>query len=215
MFGQLIRLAALGTLGIAAGLAAMNPLPNPVVDLPKASGEQTAVLAGGCFWCTEAVFEHVIGVKQVISGYAGGTKETAHYEIVSSGRTDHAESIQVTFDPAKVSYGTLLKVFFGVAHDPTTKDRQGPDWGKQYRSEIFYANEDQKRVAEAYIKQLDEAGVFKKPIVTQVAPLKAFYPAEDYHQDFVAHHPGHPYVVVNSIPKLHKLEKTFPDLYRK
>jgi peptide-methionine (S)-S-oxide reductase len=215
MFGQLIRLAVLGTLGIAAGLAAMNPLPNPVVDLPKASGEQTAVLAGGCFWCTEAVFEHVIGVKKVISGYSGSTKETAHYEIVGSGRTDHAESIQVTFDPAKVSYGTLLKVFFGVAHDPTTKDRQGPDWGRQYRSAIFYANEDQKRVAEAYIKQLDEAGVFKKPIVTQVVPLKAFYPAEEYHQDFVARHPDHPYVVVNSIPKLHKLEKTFPDLYRK
>ena len=215
MFGQLIRLAVLGTLGMAAGLAAMNPLPSPVVDLPKASGEQTAVLAGGCFWCTESVFEHVIGVKKVISGYAGGTKETAHYEIVGSGRTGHAESIQVTFDPAKISYGTLLKVFFGVAHDPTTKDRQGPDWGKQYRSEIFYANEDQKRVAEAYIKQLDEADVFKKPIVTQVAPLEAFYPAEEYHQDFVAHHPDHPYVVVNSIPKLHKLEKTFPDLYRK
>ena len=215
MFRQLIRLAVLGTLGIAAGLAAMNPLPNPIVDLPKAPGEQIAVLAGGCFWCTEAVFEHVIGVKKVISGYAGGTRETARYEIVGSGRTDHAESIQVTFDPAQVSYGTLLKVFFGVAHDPTTKDRQGPDWGKQYRSEIFYANEDQKRVSEAYIKQLDAAGVFKKPIVTEVAPLKAFYPAEDYHQDFVARHPDHPYVVVNSIPKLHKLEKSFPDLYRK
>lgn len=209
------KMAMAAVLGAAAALAAMNPLPAPVVDAPRASGEQTAVLAGGCFWCTEAVFEHVAGVKKVISGYAGGSRETAHYEMVGSGRTGHAESIQVTFDPAKISYGTILKVFFGVAHDPTTLNRQGPDWGTQYRSAIFYANEDQKRVAEAYIKQLDGAGVFKKPIVTQVAELKAFYPAEDYHQDFVAHHPDHPYVVANSLPKLHKLEKTFPELFRK
>lgn len=212
---KLEKLALAAALGMAAACGAAVPVPAPVVDLPKASGEQTAVLAGGCFWCTEAVFEHVKGVKKVISGYAGGTKETAHYEMVGSGKTGHAESIQVTFDPAQISYGTILKVFFAVAHDPTTLNRQGPDWGTQYRSAIFYANEDQKRVAEAYIKQLDEAGAFKKPIVTQVAQLKAFCAAEDYHQDFVAHHPDHPYVVVNSIPKLHKLEKTFPELYRK
>lgn len=212
---KLEKLALAAVLGVAAACGAAVPVPAPVVDLPKASGEQTAVLAGGCFWCTEAVFEHVKGVKKVISGYAGGTKDTAHYEMVGSGKTGHAESIQVTFDPAQISYGTILKVFFAVAHDPTTLNRQGPDWGTQYRSAIFYANEDQKRVAEAYIKQLDEAGAFKKPIVTQVAQLKAFYAAEDYHQDFVAHHPDHPYVVVNSIPKLHKLEKTFPELYRK
>lgn len=215
MLIRMIKLSLTAALVAIATFAAMTPVPNPVVDLPKTSGEQTAVLAGGCFWCTEAVFEHVIGVKNVVSGYAGGSRETAHYEMVGSGRTGHAESIQITFDPSVVSYGTLLKVFFAVAHDPTTLNRQGPDWGTQYRSAVFYANDDQKRVAEAYIKQLDEAHVFKKPIVTQVTPLKGFYPAEGYHQDFVAHHPDHPYVVVNSLPKLHKLQKTFPELYRK
>ena len=224
MFGRLIRFVAFPALAILAGLlflnpdsglAAMGPIPDPSVDVPVTPGTQTAVLAGGCFWCSEAVFDHVKGVKKVVSGFAGGTKETAHYEVVSAGNTDHAESIQITYDPAQISYGTILKVFFGVAHDPTTLNRQGPDWGKQYRSAIFYSNEDQKRVAEAYIKQLDEAQIFKKPIVTQVVPLKGFYPAEAYHQNYVALHPENPYVRVNSLPKLSKLAKTFPDLYKK
>ena len=189
-------------------------LPNPAVDLPVAKGKQTAVLAGGCFWCTEAVFEHVKGVERVVSGYAGGDADSAHYEVVGSGRTNHAESIQVTFDPAKITYGQILKIFLAVAHDPTQKDRQGPDWGRQYRSAVFYKDADQKRIAEAYIKQLTDAKVFAKPIATEVAKLPAFYPAEEYHQDFVKRNPNHRYVVVNSIPKVEKLKKEFPDLYR-
>jgi peptide-methionine (S)-S-oxide reductase len=189
-------------------------LPNPAVDLPAAKGKQTAVLAGGCFWCTEAVFEHVKGVERVVSGYAGGDAESAHYEVVGSGRTNHAESIQVTFDPAKITYGQILKIFFAVAHDPTQKDRQGPDWGRQYRSAVFYKDADQKRIAEAYVKQLTDAKAFAKPIATEVAKLPAFYPAEEYHQDFVKRNPQHRYVVVNSVPKVEKLKKEFPDLYR-
>lgn len=198
---------------LMAGLMAVT-LPDPTVD-PKATGKQTAILAGGCFWCTEAVFEHVNGVEKVISGYAGGDAKTAHYEIVGSGQTKHAESIEITYDPAKISYGTILKVFFSVAHDPTTKDRQGPDWGPQYRSAIFYKDAEQKKVAEAYIKQLTDAKAFGKPIVTQVTALEKFYPAEGYHQDFVKLHPDHGYVVANAFPKLEKLKKQFPDLYRK
>jgi peptide-methionine (S)-S-oxide reductase len=208
------RLLVFASAGLAA-IASVAPFPDPTVDLPRTGGEQKAVFAGGCFWCTEAVFDHVMGVKKVISGFAGGTAETAHYETVSSGRTNHTESIEITYDPAQISYGTLLKVFFSVAHDPTEKDRQGPDWGRQYRSAIFYLNADQKRVAEDYIKQLDQSGVFKKPIVTEVTPLKGFYPAEEYHQHFVARHPSHPYVVVNSLPKLAHLKKMYPELYRK
>jgi peptide-methionine (S)-S-oxide reductase len=175
----------------------------------KAKGKQTLVLAGGCFWCTEAVFERLIGVDKVVSGYAGGDAATAHYEIVGSGKTNHAESIEITYDPSKISMGQLLKVFFAVAHDPTTLNRQGPDWGKQYRSAIFYKDEEQKKIAEAYIKQLDEAHVFNKPIVTEVTQLKAFYPAEAYHQHYVQLHPDNPYVQQNSIPKLEKLKKQF------
>lgn len=198
---------------LMAGLMAAT-LPDPTVD-PKATGKQTAVLAGGCFWCTEAVFEHVTGVEKVISGYAGGDAKTAHYEIVGSGQTKHAESIEITYDPAKISYGTILKVFFAVAHDPTTKDRQGPDWGPQYRSAIFYKDAEQKKVAEAYIQQLTDVKAFGKPIVTQVTALEKFYPAEGYHQDFVKLHPDHGYVVANALPKLDKLKKQFPELYRK
>lgn len=195
-------------------IATAATLPNPAVDLPAAKGKQTAVLAGGCFWCTEAVFEHVKGVERVVSGYAGGDAESAHYEVVGSGRTNHAESIQVTFDPAKITYGQILKIFFAVAHDPTQKDRQGPDWGRQYRSAVFFKDADQKRIAEAYIKQLTDAKVFAQPIATEVAKLPAFYPAEEYHQDFVKRNPQHRYVVVNSVPKVEKLKKEFPDLYR-
>jgi peptide-methionine (S)-S-oxide reductase len=195
-------------------IATAATLPNPAVDVPAAKGKQTAVLAGGCFWCTEAVFEHVKGVERVVSGYAGGDADSAHYEVVGSGRTNHAESIQVTFDPSKITYGQILKIFFAVAHDPTQKDRQGPDWGRQYRSAVFYKDADQKRIAEAYIKQLTDAKVFAKSIATEVAKLPAFYPAEEYHQDFVKRNPNHRYVVVNSVPKVEKLKKEFPDLYR-
>jgi peptide-methionine (S)-S-oxide reductase len=191
--------------------------PAPAVDQDPstANGKQTAVLSGGCFWCTEAVFEQLAGVTDVTSGYAGGTANEAHYEMVGSGRTNHAESVRITFDPSRITYGTILKVFFSVAHDPTTKDRQGPDWGRQYRSAIWYKDAEQEKVARTYIQQLTAAKVFKSPIVTEVSPLKAFYPAEDYHQHYVTNHPSNPYVVVNSIPKLEKLRKTYPELLKK
>lgn len=178
------------------------------------SATETAVLSGGCFWGVEAVFEHVKGVKSVVSGYSGGDAATSSYPKVSSGRTRHAESVQISFDPAQVSYAELLKVFFTVAHDPTQLDRQGPDVGPQYRSAIFYASEEQKRAAEAAIAGLERARVFARPIVTQVAPLQAFYAAEAYHQDYLARHPTQPYIVVNDLPKLSALERTLPALYR-
>jgi peptide-methionine (S)-S-oxide reductase len=170
-----------------------------------------AVLAGGCFWCVEAVYKQLDGVTSVTSGYAGGTAETADYDVVSSGRTGHAEAVEVRFDPAKVSYGQLLKVFFSIAHDPTTRDRQGPDVGKQYRSVIFYANDAQRRVAEAYIAQIDRAKVFAAPIVTEVKPLERFYKGEDYHQDYADRNPAQPYIVYNAAPKVQKVRKYFPD----
>lgn len=202
----------------AAGLssAASVPFPDPTVDVkPRGPAKQTAVFAGGCFWCTEAVFEIMDGVEDVVSGYTGGTKETAKYDIVSTGRTGHAESIIITFDPTKTSYGQLLKIFFSVAHDPTTLNRQGADVGPQYRSEIFYVDDEQKQVAEAYIKQLNEAGVFKKPIVTQVAKLDKFYSAEAYHQDYARGNPLQPYIVGVSDPKVEKLKKLYPGCVRK
>jgi peptide-methionine (S)-S-oxide reductase len=214
--GQALVLAAV-TCALLAAPAAATTIPDPAIDAERPDGKtkQVACFAGGCFWCTEAVFEQIAGVDKVISGYAGGDKKSAHYEIVSAGKTDHAESIQITFDPARISYGQLLKIFFSVAHDPTQLNQQGPDHGRQYRSAIFYVNPEQKRIAEAYIKQLTEAGVFHKPIVTQVSELKAFYPAEDYHQDFVKRNPDHPYVVVNAIPKIQKTRKEFPALIKK
>ena len=190
-------------------------IPAPLVDNPKASGPlQTAVLAGGCFWGVQGVFEHMRGVMKVLSGYSGGEKATAQYEIVSSGRTGHAESVQIVFDPKEVSYGELLQVYFSVAHDPTELNRQGPDTGTQYRSEIFYADDSQKRIAQAYIAQLDKARIFRSGIVTRVDPLKGFYPAEDYHQDFLIKNPQFPYIVVNDIPKIQNLKKVFPAYYR-
>ena len=171
------------------------------------------MLAGGCFWGVEAVFEHVKGVTQVVSGYSGGTKETADYRKVSSGATGHAESVQISYDPSRITYGQLLKIYFSVAHNPTELNRQGPDSGPQYRSAIFYANDEQKRVASAYIAQLEAAKVFRRPVVTQVVPLKAFYPAEAYHQDYVVHHPYEPYIVINDLPKIANLQRQFPDLY--
>ena len=207
-------------LALAALLTACSnavTLPDPETDVKTtAKGKQRAVFAGGCFWCTEAVFEQLLGVDKVVSGYAGGDKASAHYELVGEGKTEHAESIEITFDPAKITYGQLLKVFFSVAHDPTTLNRQGPDYGRQYRSAVFYVDAEQKRVSDAYIKQLTEANSFhKKQIVTQVAELKTFYPAEEYHQDFVKRNPRHPYVVVNALPKIEKTKKEFPSLTRK
>jgi len=191
------------------------PLPAAAVDAPRAKtpSTQTAVFAGGCFWGVEAVFRHTRGVSKAVSGYAGGTKGEADYETVSSGRTRHAESVQVTYDPAQVSYGELLRIFFSVAHDPTQLNRQGPDHGPQYRSAIFTTTDEQKRVAQAYIAQLAAAKVFPQPIVTEVTPLPAFYAAEDYHQDYLAKHPNQPYIVFNDLPKLAALKEQFPSRY--
>jgi peptide-methionine (S)-S-oxide reductase len=212
--GQFVAALALPVLAAYAGAA---PLPTPAVDIPAPSvkGPQTAVFAGGCFWGVEAVFRHVKGVTRAVSGYAGGMIVKPSYEQVVTGRTGHAESVEVTYDPAQVSYGQLLAVFFSVAHDPTQKDRQGPDVGTQYRSAIFYVNDDQKRVAEAYIDQLDKAKTFGGPIVTQVAKLPAFWPAEDYHQNYLALHPTQPYIVIHDLPKLAALQKDWPALYTK
>ncbi|MBV8808729.1 MAG: peptide-methionine (S)-S-oxide reductase MsrA [Acidobacteriaceae bacterium] len=193
------------------------PFPEPAVDVPvaEAHGEQTAVLAGGCFWGMEGVFERVIGVTNVVSGFAGGQKSTAHYEEVSTGRTGHAESVKITFDPTKITYGQLLRIYFSVAHDPTQKDHQGPDWGTQYRSAIFYDGDDQKRVAEAYIKQLTDAHVFSHRIVTQVVPLTGFYAAEAYHQHFLDNNMTYPYIVYNDLPKIAALKKDYPELCKR
>jgi peptide-methionine (S)-S-oxide reductase len=178
------------------------------------AAEQTAVFAGGCFWGVEAIFEHVKGVNSVVSGYSGGTKETADYEIVSSGKTDHAESVMIKFDPAKVSYQQLLLIFFSVAHDPTQLNQQGPDHGRQYRSVIFYLNDEQKSQALAFVKAVTDSKALAKPVVTEIVPFKAFYNAETEHQDFVRLNPTYDYVVYNDLPKLKELKKKFPELYR-
>lgn len=191
-------------------------LPNPNVDAAATSaGEQMAVVAGGCFWGVQAVFQHVKGVKGAISGYAGGSASTAQYETVSTGNTGHAESVAIRFDPAQISYGQLLKIFFSVAHDPTEKNHQGPDYGSQYRSVIFYANDEQKHIAESYIQQLEDAKVFRHRIVTEVTPLKGFYTAEAYHQNYATLHPDEPYIAINDLPKVDHLRKEFPELYIK
>jgi peptide-methionine (S)-S-oxide reductase len=192
-------------------------LPDPVVDTPLAAkpSKQMTVVAGGCFWGIQAVFQHVKGVKEAISGYSGGSPKTAEYETVSTGQTGHAESVKVTFDPSQVSYGQLLKVFFSVGLDPTQLNRQGPDTGTQYRSVLFYANDEQKRVAEAYIAQLERAKVFPRPVVTQVVPLNGFYSAEPYHQNYATLHPDDPYIAFNDAPKVEHLKQQFPALYKK
>jgi peptide-methionine (S)-S-oxide reductase len=210
---RLTFLAALLTAGSLAFAAAS--FPEPAVDVKPRTGKQTAVFAGGCFWCTEAVFEIMEGVDNVVSGYSGDTKETAKYDVVSTGRTRHAEAILITFDPAKTSYGELLKIFFSVAHDPTTLNRQGPDIGPQYRSAIFYTDEEQKRVAETYIKQINDANVFRSPIVTELVPLEKFYTAEGYHQDYARQNRSNPYIVNVSDPKVEKLKKLYPGCVRK
>ena len=190
-------------------------VPDPKVDSPLAlaKGQETAVVAGGCFWGIQAVFEHLKGVIHATSGYSGGAANTATYEKVCSGRTGHAEAVQIVFDPSQISYGQVLKVFFSVAHDPTELNRQGPDVGTQYRSAIFCTSEDQKKIVEAYVKQLDEARVFGLPIATQIVPLEAFYPAEDYHQGYAEQHPENMYIVINDLPKVKNLKKQFPSLY--
>ena len=220
------RLGVLIVLTAFAGFACNRPLhaavdlPAPEVDLvaaPAADGEAAraeVVLAGGCFWCTEAVFEHLNGVSEVVSGYAGGAADDAEYQQVSAGLTDHAEVIRVVYDPTVISYGTLLRVFFSVAHDPTQVDRQGNDKGRQYRSAVFFADADQKQVARAYIDQLDAAAVFEQPIATRLEPLTTFHPAEDYHQDYAEHHPNQGYVRGVALPKVAKLQKQFPDLLK-
>jgi peptide-methionine (S)-S-oxide reductase len=197
-----------------AGLAIEFPDSLQDIALAPTSGEQVAVLAGGCFWCVEAVFQELEGVLEVTSGYAGGTAETANYRAVCSGATNHAEVIRVRFDPARISYGQILKVFFSVAHDPTQLNRQGNDRGRQYRSAIFYADAAQKAVAEAYIRQLNEASVFSAPIVTTVEPLDGFYEAEAYHQNYAARHPDQPYIAYTATPKVDKLRKYFGERLR-
>lgn len=216
VFVAIVALAASITWSRASAAADPNRLPNPVVDAPStAAGTQTAVFSGGCFWGIQAVFQHVKGVQTATSGYSGGPASAADYDTVSTGTTGHAESVQVVYDPSQISYGQLLKVFLSVAHDPTQLNRQGPDSGTQYRSAIFYADGEQKKIADAYIAQLEEAKLFARPIVTQVAPLKAFYPAEAYHQNYATLHPDNPYIAVNDAPKVEHLREQFPDLYKK
>lgn len=200
----------------ASASSAKGALPSPAIDVPKttAKSEQTLVLAGGCFWGVEAVFEHLKGVSNVVSGYSGGSAKTANYDRVSNGQTGHAEAVKITYDPSKISYGQLLKVFFSVAHDPTQLNRQGPDIGTQYRSAIFFSNPAQKQVAQAYIQQLNQARIFPKSIVTQVTPLNKFYAAEEYHQNFITKNPNYPYVVFHDLPKLNQLKQQFATLYR-
>jgi peptide-methionine (S)-S-oxide reductase len=186
----------------------------PTIDNPKSAGSaQTAVLSGGCFWGVQGVFEHVRGVKNVIAGYAGGDRATAQYESVSSGTTGHAESVSISFDPSMISYGQILQIAFSVVHDPTQLNRQGPDVGTQYRSAIFYADDTQKRIAEAYISQLDRSHAFARPLVTRVERLRGFYPAEAYHQDYLIHNPTQPYIAIYDLPKIENFRRTFPELY--
>ena len=210
-----LTLAALAACQLRAD-AVDKVIPAPAVDTPaaEATGPQTAVLAGGCFWGVQGMFEHVQGVTKVVAGYSGGSKTTAHYQMVGTETTGHAESVEITFDPKQVSYGQLLQLFFSVAHDPTQLDRQGPDRGPSYRSEIFFASPSQERVARAYVKQLTEAKVFAAPIATKIEPLKAFYPAEDYHQDYLIQHPNQPYIVFNDLPKIEALKRVYPERYR-
>jgi peptide-methionine (S)-S-oxide reductase len=212
--------AAIGALALAA--FAVSPLraaedavviPPPAADLQTSQGVQTAVLAGGCFWGVQGVFQHTSGVVNAVSGYAGGSKGTADYQMVSTGSTGHAESVEIKYDPKKISYGKILQIFFSVAHDPTQLNRQGPDSGTQYRSAIFTTSEEQKKVAETYIAQLNAAKVYRKPIVTKVGALEAFYPAEAYHQDYLTLHPNQPYIAYNDLPKIENLKKIFAENY--
>jgi peptide-methionine (S)-S-oxide reductase len=204
-----------GSIRGGSAVEAPKVLPAPAVDEPPSpSTSETAVFAGGCFWGVQGVFQHVRGVSNAVSGYAGGKPSSAHYEIVSGGRTGHAESVAVTYDPRQISYGRLLQVFFSVAHDPTQLNRQGPDVGSQYRSAVFPTSDEQARIAKAYIAQLTDARVFAAAIVTTIEPARAFYAAEAYHQDYLTRRPDEPYIVINDLPKVRDLERTFPELYR-
>jgi peptide-methionine (S)-S-oxide reductase len=213
--GLVISAFVVSLLSCTAHAAPKAPIPAAAVDvsLGTTAGKQTAVFAGGCFWGTQAVFERVKGVIQTTTGYAGGSAATATYDQVTTETTGHAESVQVVYDPSKITYGQLLRIFFSVAHDPTQLNRQGPDTGTSYRSAIFYANDDQRRIATAYIAQLDAAKVFPKRIVTEVTPLKGFYRAEDYHQDYALHHPDNPYILICDRPKIGALKEQFPELF--
>ena len=210
-----IAALAFAVLAIAPSRAAEEAvvIPAPAVDAREADGIQTAVLAGGCFWGVQGVFQHTAGVINAVSGYSGGSRDSADYDQVSTGRTAHAEAVEVKYDPKKISYGKILQIFFSVAHDPTQLNRQGPDVGPQYRSAIFTANDEQKKVADAYIAQLNAAKVYKKPIATKVDRLQAFYAAEDYHQDYMTSHPNQPYIVFNDLPKVENLKKIFAENY--
>lgn len=210
-----LAVAASLTLRLVSATDRGATLPDPQVDSPlaKAPGEAKAVVAGGCFWGIQAVFQHVSGVTRAISGYSGGAAMTAKYAIVGSGMTGHAESVEITYDPSRISYGQLLKVFFAVAHDPTQLNRQGPDTGTQYRSAIFYQGEEQQRIAQSYVAQLEQAKSFSRRIVTEITPLKAFYEAEAYHQNYATKHPNDPYIVINDAPKVVHLKQQFPQLY--
>jgi peptide-methionine (S)-S-oxide reductase len=213
-----VLVMALATFVLSCGVQADTPkeIPAPAVDTPaaEAGGPQVAVVAGGCFWGLQGMFEHVKGVTKVVAGYSGGDKATAHYEMVGTETTGHAESVEITFDPKQISYGQLLRLFFSVAHDPTQLNRQGPDRGPSYRSEIFYATPAQERVARAYLAQLTAAKTFAQPIATKIEALKAFYAAEDYHQDYLIHNPTQPYIVYNDLPKIDALKRIYPQLYR-
>ena len=212
----LVAWTAFRALGARPPETPRTPFPAPAVDVPlaAATGQQTAVLAGGCFWGVQAVFQHLKGVASVTSGYSGGRVKSPSYESVSMGVTGHAETVSIVYDPSQITYGQLLMVFFSVVHDPTQWNRQGPDTGSQYRSAIFYTNEDQKRIAQAYIAQLDAAKVYSRKIVTKVEPFQAFYAAENYHQDYLKNNPDNPYIVYNDLPKLENLKKEFPNLCR-
>lgn len=206
---------------LCAGAATLAPaagrpvrLPAPVADLPASADTRSVVLAGGCFWGTQGMFEHVKGVRRVVAGYAGGEAATAHYQMVGSGETGHAEAIRIEYDPQQISYGQILQLFFSTAHDPTQVDAQGPDEGTQYRSAIFVANDEEKQVAVRYIAQLGASGIFHNPIATKLEPLHGFYPAEGYHQDYLIHHPDSMYIVLNDLPKISALHSLYPDLYR-
>jgi peptide-methionine (S)-S-oxide reductase len=216
----IVFIAVLAALGVGLPGAALAGeraviLPAPAVDNPKvAAPPQTAVVAGGCFWGVQGVYQHVRGVQKVLSGYAGGTKATADYDAVSRGTTGHAESVEIRFDPKELSYGEILQIYFSVVHDPTQLNRQGPDTGPQYRSNIFYVDESQQRIAQAYIAQLAKAKVYRRAIVTRVDPLNGFFPAETYHQDFLLNNPTYPYIVIHDLPKIEQLKQVFPTRYR-
>lgn len=219
---SLLILASLGILAWATAKAsdgranAKVPFPRPTLDaaLASAKSQETAIVAGGCFWGIQGVFQHVKGVLSASSGYSGGAASTAHYEDVSTGTTGHAESVQIIFDPSQISYGQILMIFFAVAHNPTELNFQGPDYGTQYRSSIFYSNDQQRKIAQAYIAQLSSAKIYAQPIVTQVVPLQAFYPAEAYHQNYLKRHSYEPYIMINDLPKIASLKKNYPDYYR-